>query len=116
MSKRRPYSKIFGEIFLIAMTYIKLIIIERQLNSLVIEDDGTQEDTAELLQQTSDQLDVETQGHVALSHHTRPVSSFTTEASCRSRSSTTDEDHTSLSHRSLAHRDYNDSASILGRD
>ncbi|OAC97573.1 hypothetical protein MUCCIDRAFT_116350 [Mucor lusitanicus CBS 277.49] len=86
--------------------------IERQLNSLVIEDDGTQEDTAELLQQTFDQLDVETQGHAALSHHTRPVSSFTTEASCRSRSSTTDEDHTSLTHRSLAHRDDNDSMQV----
>ncbi|KAK4513286.1 uncharacterized protein ATC70_011854 [Mucor velutinosus] len=31
--------------------------IERQLNSLVVEDDDTQKDTAELLQQTFDQLD-----------------------------------------------------------
>ncbi|KAL9539381.1 hypothetical protein MBANPS3_010288 [Mucor bainieri] len=75
--------------------------IERQLNSLVIEDDDTQEDTAELLQQTFDQLDVETQEHAMLPRPSRPVSSFTTTADTSFQSSSiTDEDHASISYKS----------------
>lgn len=66
--------------------------IERQLHSLVVEDDDSQENTAELLQQTFDQLDKETQ--VQSSHNSyqqpRPVSTLTTTRSYQS--STSDED------------------------
>ncbi|GAN10005.1 hypothetical protein MAM1_0311d09539 [Mucor ambiguus] len=83
--------------------------IERQLNSLVIEDDDTQENTAQLLQQTFDQLDVETQEHATLLFHPRPDSSFTTADTSFHSSSIAHEDHTSLSyksnHASLLHKD-----------
>ncbi|CAO3616926.1 unnamed protein product [Mucor fragilis] len=89
--------------------------IERQLNSLVIEDDDTHEDTAELLQQTFDQLDVETHEHATLSHHARPVSSFMTTDTSFYSSSITNEDRTSISHKSnhtsLVHKD-NDSMQV----
>ncbi|KAI8642163.1 hypothetical protein BD408DRAFT_443680 [Parasitella parasitica] len=52
--------------------------IERQLHSLVTEDEDTPQDTAQLLQQTFDQLDIETQEHSTLtscSQH-RPISSL----------------------------------------
>lgn len=71
--------------------------IERQLHSLVIEDDDTKEDTAELLQQTFDQLDVEAQENSIYASHQqqRPNSFLTTDKSFQS--SVTDEDYKSTS-------------------
>lgn len=73
--------------------------IERQLHSLVIEDDYTKKNTAELLQQTFDQLDMDAQENSIYASHQqqKPNSFLKTDKSFQS--SVTDEYYKSTSYK-----------------